>query len=139
MLRKYLVLSVMLAVLSGCAQCMLMRSEYYDMTGRVFMAKADDAEIPIYEIGQKIDRPCVEIGVVKVMAQPKTPNEELVEELKKRARLAGADALIETQFVEDVSNKTWFCGRLMSTRHNKSAVARAVVFTQEEDHGAGKP
>jgi hypothetical protein len=125
--------------LNGCAQCMLMRSEYYDMTGQVFTAKAADAEIPIYEGGQEITRPYAEIGVVKVIAQPKTSRQEVEEELRKRARLAGADALIDMKFEEDKENKAWFCGRLMSTRHNAAASARAVKFTDTDIHGTTTP
>ncbi len=116
-----------------------MRSEYYDMTGQVFMPKAADAEIPIYEAGQDVGRPYREIGVVKVIAQPKTGRQDVEEELRKRARLAGADALIDMKFQEDKENKTWFCGRLMSTRHNAAASARAVVFTDTDTHGTATP
>jgi hypothetical protein len=123
---------LLFSVLNGCARCVLMRSEYYDMTGRAFTAKTEDAEIPIYKADEKTDRPWMEIGVVKVIAQPKTADEALEEELKKRARLAGADALVDAQIKEDTGNKTWFCGRLMSTKRNKSATAKAVVFVEEE-------
>jgi len=124
---------------SGCAKCMLMRSEYYDMTGQVFAPKAADAEIPIYEAGRQIDCPYTEIGVVKVVAQPKTGRQEIEEELRKRARLAGADALIDMNFQEDKENKAWFCGRLMSTRHNAAAAARAIIFTDGDSHGTTTP
>ena len=126
-------------MVSGCAQCMLMRSEYYDMTGRVFTPKAADAEIPIYEGSQEVTRPYREIGVVKVTAQPKTGRQEVEEELRKRARLAGADALIDMNFQEDKENKAWFCGRLMSTRHNAAASAKAVIFTDTDTHATATP
>ncbi len=132
-------LSFLFSVLNGCAQCTLMRSEYYDMTGQVFTPKAADAEIPIYEAGQDVGHPYREIGVVKVTAQPKTSRQEAEEELRKRARLAGADALIDMKFQEDKENKTWFCGRLMSTKHNVAASARAVVFTDTNTHGTATP
>ncbi len=132
-------LGFLFSAMNGCAKCMLMRSEYYDMTGQVFAPKAADAEIPIYEAGQPIDRPYTEIGVVKVVAQPKTGRQEIDEELRKRARLAGADALIDMNFQEDKENKAWFCGRLMSTRHNAAAAARAVIFTDADSHGTTAP
>ena len=130
---------LLFSVLSGCASCLLMRSEYYDMTGRAFAPKAEDAEVPIYKADEKIDRPWTEIGIVKVIAQLKTSDEALEEELKKRARLAGADALIDMNFQEDKENKAWFCGRLMSTRHNAAASARAVIFTDTDTHATATP
>lgn len=128
MMKRFTVLTVLLFAALGCTQCMLMRSEYYDLTGQVFTAKSPDYDIPVYEIGNAPEKQYTEIGAVKVVAQPNTTREAMKEELKKRGRLAGADALIEAQYTEDKTNTKWFCGRWGSTKHNVSATAKAVIF-----------
>ncbi|MFA5038558.1 MAG: hypothetical protein WC732_02635 [Candidatus Omnitrophota bacterium] len=127
-MKRWALVLVLLVLFAGCAQCILMRSEYYDMTGKVFTPKSPETDIPIYEVGKAPERPYTEIGAVKVIGQPNTSRQELEEELKKRARLAGADALIEAQYREDTANKNWFCGRFASTKRNAAASAKAVLF-----------
>jgi hypothetical protein len=105
----------------------LIRSEYYDVTGKVYVAKGEDAEMPF--LAQKPDRPYAVIGTVKVMAQPGTPEAAVNEELKKRARAAGADALMDVVRGEDTKNTLEFCGKVFSTKKNISARATAIVYT----------
>lgn len=113
---------------AGCAKCILMQSEYYDLTGKAFNPKPPEADIPLYEAGKAPQRPYTEIGAVKVVGQPGMDQAALREELKKRARLAGADALIEVQYRQDRTNKTLFCRRITSPKANAVAMAKAVVF-----------
>lgn len=124
---KMLVLLVLL-VFTGCTQCILMQSEYYDLTGKVFSPKSPDTDVSLYEAGKIPDRPYTEIGAVKVVGQPGMAQAALQEELKKRARLAGADALIDVQYKQDRTTKTLFCRRITSPRANAVAVAKAVIF-----------
>ena len=112
-----------------------MRSEYFDVTGRVFTPK--DPQQPIEIITEKVTKPYVEIGTVKVMAPLGTSKEAINEEMKRRARNAGADALIDVQIGEDVSNKVVLCGKLLSTNRNITSIGKAIVFTPIEKDGKG--
>jgi hypothetical protein len=133
MSKKALVFFMVLLCLAitGCTQeCILLHSEYYDITGKVLTPKGDQEDMPIFEAGQKIDKPCSEIGVVKVVARWGTKKDILSAELKKRARQAGADALVEAVYGEDKTNDLVFCGKVLSTKRNSSASAKAVIFTK---------
>jgi hypothetical protein len=115
---------------AGCSQCILIRSEYYDITGKVLTPKAADQDIPILK--EKPDRPYEEIGVVRVLAKYGTSQEAVNEEMKKRARNAGADALFDVQVGEDKSNDVVLCGKVLSSKRNISAAGRAIVFTDKK-------
>lgn len=125
-MKKKLMMVLSVLFLLGCTQCILMHSEYYDITGKVLEPKPPEQEIPIFT--GEADRPCQEIGLVKVLARWGTTREAMNAELKKRARAAGADALVNAQYGEDRSNDLILCGKLVATRRNASAVARTVVF-----------
>jgi len=130
MMKKTLGMILTVLFLAGCSQCIVMRSEYYDITGKILASKPDGEEIPIFK--EKPDKPCQEIGLVKVLARWGTSHEAMNMELKKRARIAGADALMDVQYGEDRSNDLILCGKLVATRRNASAVAKTVVFTSTE-------
>jgi uncharacterized protein YbjQ (UPF0145 family) len=115
------------AALAGCATCIVVQSEYYDTTGQVIAPKAEDRPVEILE--QRPDRPYQEIGVVKVLARRGTAHAHLNKEMIDRARSAGADAIIGVEYAEDTSGSLIFCGRVVSTKKNVSAVGKAIVFT----------
>lgn len=131
MTKKILFLLLAVFVLAGCSKCILIRSEYYDVTGKVLEPKAEDAEIAIYQEGQTLDRPYVEIGAIKVMGRHGVSKEAFNRELEKRARAAGADAVVDVLYVEDKGNDLPICGKLLSTKRNMTATGRAVIFTQQ--------
>lgn len=130
MKKNMIVFFIAVSVLMGCSKCIIIRSEYYDITGKVLAPKAADQDILIFT--DQGTRPYVEIGVVKVLAHWGTSREAINEELKKRARLAGADALIEVQYGEDTSNNLVLCGKILSTKRNMSAAGKAIIFTPSE-------
>jgi len=130
MFKRAFVIPFFILILAGCTQCYLMRSEYYDITGKVIPPKPEGAAIDI--LAQAPDRPYQEIGVVKVMARWGTSKEAINNELKKRARDAGADALIGVQYGEDTSNTLPLCGKLINTKRNISAAAKAIIFTDKK-------
>ena len=116
---------------AGCAQqCLILRSEYFDITGGVIADKAPDA--PVDLMTGKPERPYREIGYVKVAAARGTPQETIHNEMIKRARLAGADALIDVQIEEDMSDKFVFCGRVLSTHKYILAIGKTVLYTDKE-------
>lgn len=128
---KRIILMVCLVLLSaGCAQCLLTRSEYYDITGMVHAPKLPEDQIEIFAVPPS--RPYQEIGVVRILARYGTNHQALDEEMKRRAREAGADALLEPQYGEDKANKDKLCGRWFSTKRNISASAKAIIFTDEQ-------
>jgi hypothetical protein len=132
-----------LFLLGGCvSHCLLMHSEYFDVTGKVFASKPEDAPIKIYLPTENLNRPYAEIGRVKVVAARGTSREAMNEEMIRRARHAGADALIDAQYGEDKSGDFVFCGKVFTTKRNMNAVARAVVFkdqaASEEAHSVDK-
>lgn len=131
MTKKILLFVLAVLILAGCSKCILVRSEYYDITGKVLEAKAEDAEIAIYTEGQTLDRPYAEIGAIKVMGRHGVSKEAFNRELQKRARVAGADAVIEVQYVEDKANDLPICGKLLSTKRNMTATGKAIVFTEK--------
>lgn len=131
MTKKILFLLLAVFVLAGCSKCILVRSEYYDVTGKSLEPRPEDAEIAIYAEGQTLDRPYVEIGAIKVMARHGVSKEAFNRELEKRARAAGADAVIDVLYVEDKGNDLPLCGKLLSTKRNMTATGKAVIFTQK--------
>ena len=130
MIKKICILTLVVASLVGCTQCILVRSEYYDITGQVLAPKAGTQDIPIYT--GKIDRPYQVIGAVKVLAQKGTTQEAVNEEFKRRARLAGADALTDVRYGEDTSNDVRLCGKVFTSKRNMSASATAIIFTDNK-------
>ena len=112
--------------------CTLIKSEYYDVTGKVLAPKEPDQEILLLAENEKLDKPYQEIGMVKVIARWGTNKEALNAEMKKRARQAGADALIGVQYGEDRTNDVIFCGKLLATKRNQSATGKAVIFTDKK-------
>jgi len=137
MKRIIIPLFLLLVFLAGCSKCVLIRSEYYDVTGKILTPKPDTQEIQI--LTDKIDKPYQEIGAVKVLAPWGTSRKAIDAELKRRGREGGADALIDVVYGEDRSNDIVLCGKLVATRRNVSATARAVIFipTQKETQGSG--
>jgi len=105
-----------------------MKSEYYDITGSVLVPKEPGQEILMFSEGDAPKKPYKEIGKVNVMAKWGTAKEAMIQEMKKRAGQAGADALMDVQYGEDKANDIIFCGRLLSTKRNQAASGRAVIF-----------
>lgn len=129
MLRKIISIGLILVLASGCARCLIMRSEYFDVTGAVFVPKEDGAQIEIFE-GEP-NRAYKEIGVVKVFARYGTAREAINRELRKRAGQAGADALINVRYGEDQTSSFSFCGKIFSTKRNVVGLGHAIVFDQQ--------
>jgi hypothetical protein len=120
-------LSALLLIMcaAGCSsRCVLIRSECYDVTGKVFAPKLDSEDIPI--LTKNPERPAMEIGVVKVEAPWGTGDEAIMAEMKSRARRAGADALVVTEQEQAKDNKIVFCGKVFDTK--KSIEARGVMI-----------
>jgi hypothetical protein len=114
-----------------------MRSEYFDITGKVFTPRPADAEIPILE---KAPAEAHEkIGVVRAWARYGTSPEAIKTELKRRGLLAGADALMDIQIGEDEKADLVFCGKVFTTKRNVSGTASAIVFTKDGDARAEEP
>ena len=130
-MKKTLGMILAVLFLAGCSQCIVMRSEYYDITGKVLTSKPETEEMLI--LTEKPNRPYQEIGLVKVLARWGTSHEAMNTELKKRARAAGADALMDVQYGEDRSNDLILCGKLVATRRNASAVAKTIIFTSAQN------
>ena len=131
-MKKTLGMILVILFLAGCSsQCIVMRSEYYDITGKVLTSKPETEEMLI--LTEKPNRPYQEIGLVKVLARWGTSHEAMNTELKKRARAAGADALMDVQYGEDRSNDLILCGKLVATRRNASAVAKTIIFTSAQN------
>lgn len=128
MIKKILGFGVLLMFLAGCAQCTVMRSEYFDITGEILEPKSSREDIQVFETAALADRPYETIGSVKVVARWDTPRPKLVEEMKKRARIAGADALIDVQYVEDRASRFLLCGRLSATKRSVTATATTIIF-----------
>lgn len=128
MAKKILFIIFLFVVLAGCSRCILMRSEYYDITGSILTPKEADAVLEIYKPGQEIRGSYAEIGAVKVMAPYGTTPEAFDLEIIKRARAAGADAVIDVQYLEDKENKLSLCGKLFATKRNMTATGKAIVF-----------
>ena len=130
-MKKTLGMILAVLFLAGCSQCIVMRSEYYDITGKVLTSKPETEEVLI--LTEKPNKPYQEIGLVKVLARWGTSHEAMNTELKKRARAAGADALMDVQYGEDRSNDLILCGKLVATRRNASAVAKTIIFTSAQN------
>lgn len=126
MIKKILSLSLFFLFLAGCSHCLLMRSEYFDVTGKSLTAKPEGTEIEIYTV--KPDKPYQEIGTVKAIAQHGMSRKALDSEMKRRAAAAGADAIINVQYGEDTTNNLVLCGKLLSTTRNSIAVGTAIIF-----------
>ena len=131
--NKIITASILIVCLAGCTTtCILMKSEYYDITGSVLAPKEPAQEILMFSEGDMPKEPYQEIGKVNVMAKWGTTKEAMIQEMKKRARQAGADALMDVQFGEDKTNDIIFCGRLLSTKRNQVASGKAVIFTDKK-------
>jgi hypothetical protein len=130
MFKKLFVFFLAVFCLTGCTKCIITLSEYYDITGKVFLPKADDAPIDILTTAPS--RPTQEVGVVKVLARWGTPKATINKEMEKRARAAGADAVVDVQYGEDTSNKLILCGKLVATKRNLSASGKAVIYTDKK-------
>lgn len=131
--KKILIFSILLVCLAGCTTtCTLIKSEYYDTTGSVMAAKEPGYEILMFSEADTPKEAYQEIGKVKVMARRGTTREVMNQEMKKRARSAGADALMDVQYGEDKTNDVIFCGRLLSTKRNQAASGRAIIFINKK-------
>ncbi len=131
--KKILTFSILIVCIAGCTNtCTLMKSEYYDITGSVLVPKESGQEILMFSEGDVPKEPYQEIGKVNVMAKRGTTKEAMIQEMKKRARQAGADALMDVQYGEDKTNDIVFCGRLLSTKRNQSAAGRAIIFINKK-------
>lgn len=130
MTKKIISLVICVFVLAGCAQCLTARSEYYDVSGKVFKPKASPQEVEIFS--GKPDKPYEEMGFIKVLARYGTSKKTLDQQMKARAAGAGADAIMEVQYGEDKLNDVLLCGKLTSTKRNAVAVGKAVIFKSEE-------
>jgi hypothetical protein len=124
-----LALLLILGAASCSSRCVLIRSEYYDVTGKALTPKPESQDIPI--LTQAPGRPYVRIGVIKVEAPWGTSDAAIDAEMKGRARLAGADALVGVTHEENKNEQVVFCGKVFNTR--KSIVARgaAIVYTDK--------
>ena len=121
-----------MAFLAGCAsKCVLIRSEYFDITAKVMKPKPADERIEIFT--GKPNRPYVEVGMVKILARYGTSREAINAEMIRRAREAGADALTEATYGEDKSNDVVLCGKLITTKRNVTGVAKTVIFTDKKE------
>ncbi len=105
-----------------------MSSEYFDITGKVFAPKPAESEMPI--LLAPPDREFMKIGTVRAWARYGTDPEVIKEELKRRALLAGADALMEVQIAEDEKADLVFCGKIFTTKRNISGKASAIVYQE---------
>ncbi len=115
--------------MAGCSsQCLLMRSEYYDVTGRAFSPKTQDQDILI--LREKPAQAFTKTGVVKVEAPWGTKDDAIEAEMKRRAREAGADALIDFTREEKRDNKVVFCGKVFDTKRSITAKAAAIVYSK---------
>jgi len=119
---------VLVFLFSGCTQCLLLRSEYFDITGKVFTPKTADSDMPILTANPTVEYE--KIGTVRVWARYGTNPEVIRQELKKRARMAGADALMEVQIAEDEKADLVFCGKIFTTKRNISGKATAIVYRE---------
>lgn len=133
MFKKIFAFSLFFFILTGCSTCILIQSEYYDVTGKVLVPKCEQEEIPFFTETVKPDKPYREIGMVKVLARWGTPQTALNAELKKRARQAGADALMDVQYGEDKANDLVLCGKLVATKRNQSAIGKAIIFIRPDE------
>ena len=118
----------------GCTHCVLIHSEYYDVTGKSFAPKSDNLDIPI--LVQAPDKPFSEIGVVRVVAPWGTSDAAINAELKHRAREAGADALLNVSRDEDKNNQMVFCGKVFATKKSIFARGSAIVYTAPGNKGS---
>ncbi|HAJ56998.1 MAG TPA: hypothetical protein DCL35_04435 [Candidatus Omnitrophica bacterium] len=130
MIKRIFTCFLLFMAIAGCSKCVLLRSEYYDITGSVVAPKPEDAVIDIYMHGQEVGRPYAEIGAVKVMAQHGISKTALNKELKRRGSAAGADAVVDVLYIEDKGNDLALCGKLFATKRNMTATGKAVVFIQ---------
>ncbi|MFH1691328.1 MAG: hypothetical protein ABIC68_01970 [Candidatus Omnitrophota bacterium] len=126
MLKKLIIVCAFFMVMSGCAQCLTMRSEYYDVSGKVFTPKSSSEDVEIFT--EKPDKPYEEVGYIKVLARYGTSKKVMDEQIKSRAGSVGADAVIEVEYGEDKANDLLFCGKFVSTKRNAVAVGKAIVF-----------
>ena len=126
MKKQLLAVIFLVGFLTGCSRCILVRSEYYDVTGRVLASKDDNREV--FLLPTRPDKPYDEIGVVKVMARWEASREAVNKEIKRRAKDAGADAVTDIEYGEDKGNTLPLCGKIGTTKKNKSAKGKAIVF-----------
>lgn len=132
MTKKIISLVFCVFVLAGCAQCLTSRSEYYDVSGKIFKPKASSQEVEIFS--EKPDKPYEEIGFIKVLARYGTSKKVMDQQMKVRAANAGADAIIEVQYGEDKLNEVLLCGKLTSTKRNVVTIGKAIVFKDKEEN-----
>ncbi len=108
-----------------------MRSEYFDITGKVFAPRPAHSDMPV--LLAPPDKAFMKIGMVRAWARYGTDPEAIKEELKRRGRLAGADALMEVQIAEDEKADFVFCGKVFTTKRNVSGKASAIVYQETAD------
>ncbi len=133
MLKNIIIFSLCFFAVSGCSQCLSLRSEYYDISGKAFTAKDSPQDVEIFT--EKPARPFEEIGYIKVLARYGTAKKVLDEQMKLRASSVGADAVVGVEYGEDKSNELLFCGKMLSTKRNAVAVGKAVIFTDKQEKG----
>jgi len=126
MIKKTICIVLFSVLFVGCARCTVIRSEYCDISGKIFAPKPLQEDIYVFE--GLSDRPSEEIGLVKVTARWDTPHKKLIAEMKKRAKGVGADAISDIKYDEDRGNRVLFCSRFGTTKKNITASAKALIF-----------
>jgi hypothetical protein len=129
-IQRTILLWMLMFIFCGCARCVVMRSEYFDVTGKVFAPRPADADVPL--LTAEPVRDYERIRTVRAWARYDTNPEAIREELKRRARVAGADALMNVYIGEDEKADILFCGKVFTTKRNISGRASAIVYTDEE-------
>jgi hypothetical protein len=119
-----------LVVLAGCSSAPQVRSEYFDVTGRIFAPKHEAQEVRLYPANADPGVAYEETGRVNVWGPLKTSREAIDAELKKRTRQAGADALIDVQYSSDKADELVLFGKVLSKKKYASATGRTVVLKE---------
>lgn len=116
-----------LILLAGCSRALGVRSEYFDITGRIFSPKPETQEVRLYEVGAPVPSSFEEIGRVNAWGPVGTSRAAFDQELERRARAAGADALLDVEYVQETSDDIIFLGRPLSKKMRATATGRAVI------------
>jgi hypothetical protein len=129
MFGAWIAILLLLGASSCVSQCVLMHSEFYDVTGKMLTPKPESQDVPV--LSKTPDRPFVEIGEVIVEAPLGTSAAVINAEMMGRARQAGADAVVEAANEENKDNKVLFCGKLFDTKKSVTARGTAIVYADK--------
>jgi hypothetical protein len=127
-MKKLIYLFVMAVLVSGCAS---VSSDFGSLTSVKYPPKSEQQEVLL--LTSMPNRPYKEIGIIRVVGKVKTPMQMLNDEMLKKAREVGADAVINIQYGGGDLHGGFVGGSMLMLARRREAQGTAIVFFKADE------